>query len=264
MGSHDKTKETDMSAWTEKLLATYTLAEIQAQAKHFGIKNVKKFTKAELADKIEATITAAHADDKIEEKDMNENTETVEVTPIIGSPDELIALLNATTDEPEIVTDEVDIELESDAIAAGIMGEHEAKGTSIPVITADEVAGIVADLEASVEDSPTTETDTEAAPKLTDEYIAMLAEVKENAGKRKHPIWNALKDADDILLAQAVGKASTVRGMLWKLGKHIAPAIAAYDAAEAAQAAGATTAEASQAAKNAAEAAKAENDKMGE
>ena len=225
-----------MSAWTEKLIATYTLAQIQDQAKQFGIKNVKKFTKAELADKIEETIEAANSatDDKTKEQDMNditEATDTVEVTPIVGTPEELIALLNATADdEVEIVTDEVDIELESDAIAAGIMGEHEAKGTSIPVITTDEVANI---LEDSVADVPG-ENETEVAPKLTAEYIEMLDAVRANAAKRKHMLWNTIiAQAENEPLAQIAGKANTVRGILWKIGKHLEPMIEAYDKQEA-------------------------------
>lgn len=220
MGSHDKTKETDMSAWTDKLTATYTLAQLQDQAKQLGIKNVKKFTKEGLALEIELKLesTNSETDDKTKEQDMNENTETIEVTevtPIIGNPDELIAILNGTAVET-------------------------------PEITAEEVAGI---LEDSVADVPG-ENETEVAPKLTDDYITMLDAVRANAAKRKHVMWkDIIAKAENEPLAQIAGKANTVRGILWKIGKHLEPMIAAYDAQEALQAA---------------KAAELEADKMGE
>lgn len=224
MGSHDKTKETDMSAWTDKLIATYTLAQIQDQAKQLGIKNVKKFTKEGLALEIELKLESSNSetDDKTKEQDMNENTETVEVTAIEGSPEELIAMLNDT---------------------AAVLG-------TTPTFESEELENI---LEDSVADVPG-ENETEVAPKLTDDYIKMLDAVRENAAKRKHMMWNTIiAKAENEPLAQIAGKANTVRGILWKIGKHLEPMIEAFDKQEALNAA-----KAAEAAEAAAEA------KMGE
>jgi hypothetical protein len=221
MGSHDKTKEKDMSEWTKQLAETYTIAEIQDQAKQLGIKNIKKFTKAALAEEIEKVLDKKSADedhlhendtDKTEENDMNVND--------AAAIAELEALLRPITAE-ELAEEEA----KATEIANQIMG--------IEPFTVEEVAGIAetTTLEQIIEDQPG-ENDTEAAVKLTDEIKAMLVEVRANAAKRKHPVWKDLVvAADDITLAQIVGKANTVRGMLWKIGKSIAPTIAAYDAA---------------------------------
>lgn len=234
-----------MSEWTERLLAQYTVKEIQQQAASLGIKNVKKFTKADLADQIEAildkkdaaedhlhTNDADNDTDKIEEITMNTNeTPTTDDAAVA----ELEALLTSTA------TDEAEIEAEATKIANQIMG--------VEPFTADELTGIaevvevtaivgepeeiVNLLEDSLADVPG-ENDTEAATKITPEYHAMLDEVRANAAKRKHPMWTEIiAKAEDGPLAQIAGKANTVRGILWKIGKHLAPLIAAYDGAEA-------------------------------
>lgn len=242
-----------MSEWTERLLAQYTSKEIQQQAASLGLKNVKKFTKAELADQIEATLDAKAADedhlhvndadndtDKIEENDMNQDE-----TPIMTDADtdaaiaELEALLTPVTDEPAeaggIPFDSDDIPEIDDAVVEFTTTEIEAildeNAPSEDTLVPDPELALSTTLEESLADVPG-ENDTEAAVKITPEYHAMLDEVRANAAKRKHPLWTEIiATAEDGPLAQIAGKANTVRGILWKIGKHLAPMIEAYDAA---------------------------------